>query len=57
MQVGMVSLKTLLRVAPPFVESAASVDDVAVDGALSLFTNWVLKAEGCRAPQFLFLSP
>lgn len=51
MQVGMVSLNTLLHVDSPLVESAVNVDDVAMDGALSLSTHWVLEAGGCRASE------
>lgn len=36
MQVEMVSLNTLLQLNSPLVESAVNVDDVAIDGALSL---------------------
>lgn len=40
MQVEMVSLNTLLQVNSPLVESAVNVDDVAIDGALSLKTGF-----------------
>lgn len=40
MQVEMVSLITLLQVNSPLVESAVNVDDVAIDGALSLKTGF-----------------
>lgn len=42
MQVGIVSLYTLLHVDSALVGSAVSVDDVAMDGVLSLSTHWVL---------------
>lgn len=51
MQVGMVSLNTLLHVDSLLVESAVNVDYVAMDGALSLSTDWVLEAGDCMASE------
>lgn len=53
MQVGMVSLNALLHIDSPLVESAVNVDDVAMDGARSLSTHWVLGARGYRASEII----
>lgn len=41
LQVGIVSLITLLHVDSPLVDSAVNVDDEATEGALSHSTHWV----------------
>lgn len=50
-QVGIVSLNTLLHEDSPLVKSAVNVDDASMDAALSLSKQWVLGAGGCRASE------